>query len=63
MNKENLIDTIDDIIPKENQIHLDLPQAKLQNSPVVAQTQEDDYQTMIKELILMALPSPSHHIH
>ncbi len=62
MNKENLIDTIDEIIPKENQIHLDLPQAKLQNSPVISKP-EDEYQTMIKELILMALPSPSQHLH
>lgn len=61
MNKDNMIDTIDEIIPKETQIHVDLPQARtdIKLSPVVA----EDYHTLLKDLILMALPSPSQHIH
>ena len=53
MNKENS--------PKEKQIHLDLPATSENNSiPVVV---ANDYHTLLKDLILMALPSPSHHIH
>ncbi|MBS0287466.1 MAG: hypothetical protein JSR17_09225 [Proteobacteria bacterium] len=59
MNKENVIDAIDDTIT--NEIHLELAQAKREaKSEVVV---NDDYHTMLKDLILMALPSPSQHVH
>ncbi len=61
MNKDNVIDTIDEIIPKEKQIHVDLPQAKTDINPSLAVA--EDYHTLLKDLILMALPSPSQHIH
>lgn len=62
MKKESLIDAIDDIVPKENQIHLDLPKSKMP-SCVTGSKPEDEYQNLIKDLILMALPSPSQHVH
>lgn len=62
MNKENLIDAIDEIVPKENQIHLDFPKVKIQNCDV-EQKAQDEIQSLLKDLILMALPSPSQHVH
>lgn len=62
MNKENLIDAIDDIVPQENQIHLDLPKSKMK-SCITEEKQHDEIQTLLKDLILMALPSPSQHVH
>ncbi len=61
MSKESLIDSIDEINSKEKQIHLDLPQAKVDVKAIL--TEADDYHTMLKDLILMALPSPSQHVH
>ncbi len=61
MNKENQIDAVDENISKENQIHLDLPQAKAELKSEMVK--EDDYHIMLKDLILMALPSPSQHVH
>jgi hypothetical protein len=63
MNKENLIDTIDDIVPKENQIHLDLPKTAVVTHCAKPMKPQDEYQTLLKDLILMALPSPSQHVH
>lgn len=61
MNKENQIDAIDENISKENQIHLDLPQVKAELKSEIVK--EDDYHIMLKDLILMALPSPSQQVH
>ena len=62
MNKENLIDAIDEIVPKENQIHLDFPKSKMKSSLAETKSQ-DEIQSLLKDLILMALPSPSQHVH
>ncbi|MBS0289582.1 MAG: hypothetical protein JSS07_06070 [Proteobacteria bacterium] len=56
MNKERVIDAVEEL-SKENQILVDLPDNNSQSADKI------DYHTMIKELILMALPSPSHRIH
>lgn len=61
MNKENVIDMIDEIVPKEKQIQVDIPTAQLDSRATVRE--DDDYHAMIKDLILMALPSPSQHLH
>lgn len=61
MNKENRTDKIDEIISKEKQIHIDLANQGTVKSKRTAES--DDYHTMIKDLILMALPSPSQHVH
>ncbi len=61
MNKENNIEVIDDIIPSENQIHIELPATPEMNKAAVVEA--NDYHTMLKDLILMALPSPSQRIH
>ncbi|MBN9288877.1 MAG: hypothetical protein BGO43_07945 [Gammaproteobacteria bacterium 39-13] len=62
MNKENLIDVTDDIPPKENQISLTLPKSQLMNVEKSADPQ-DEYGALLSDLILLALPSPSQHLH
>lgn len=62
MNKENLIDAMDDILPKEKQISLTLPKAELkcvQNSVNTL----NEYNALLSDLILLALPSPSQQLH
>lgn len=61
MNKNKLIDLIDNVIPTDNQINikLSLPQAKEEDSV----SSSDEYQVLLKDLILLALPSPSQHVH
>jgi hypothetical protein len=62
MNKENMIDSIDDIVPLEKQISLTLPKSQLQG-PQIQVAQQEEYKLILSDLILLALPSPSQHVH
>lgn len=67
MNKRHMLDVLEALIPDEREIRYktpSLPVAVNDDEAVLrAMSTSESYQALLSQLILLALPTPSHQVH
>lgn len=67
MNKRHMLDVLEALTPDEREIRYKTPSLPVvtndDEAVLRAMTTSESYQALLSQLILLALPTPSHQVH